>query len=72
MGHEPSGSMLESIQLNGAVSAAIGWSYSTGVMLGGAGVCYFIAQATNYSWERRTELSKKQVQFRPSVMSNSL
>lgn len=44
MGHEPSESMIESIQLkNGAVSAATGWSYSTGVMLGGAGVCYFIA-----------------------------
>ena len=64
MGHELSESMLERIQLkNGAVSVATGWSYSTGVMLGGAGVCYFRAQATSYSWERGTELSKKQVQF---------
>ena len=39
MGHEPTESMLESIQLkNGVVSAATGWSYSMGVMLGGAGV----------------------------------
>jgi len=39
MGHEPTESMLESIQLkNEVVSAATGWSYSMGVMLGGAGV----------------------------------
>ena len=78
MGHEPTEPMLESIQLkNEVVSAATGWSYSMGVMLGEAGV--WVVDDGHYLFHSTgafklflgggKELSKKQVQFSSDLQS---
>ena len=75
MGHELSESMLESIQLkNGAVSVATGWSYSTGVNAR-RGRCVLFQSTGNQLFLGEGDGAVQEassVQFRPSVMSNSL